>query len=62
MGKSSSLLALIVLHSNKLDTIFKKTQAVSLPLTTQNEIASSFFYLTSYIVEIFLKLLEIVSV
>lgn len=47
--KSSSLLALILLHSKKLEAVFEKPkQAVSLPLTTQNEIASS-FYLTSYI-------------
>lgn len=49
-GKSSSLLALNLSHSNKLETVFKKPkQAVSLPSTTRNEIASSFFYLTSYI-------------
>lgn len=49
MGKASSLLDLILLHSNKLETVFKKPkQAVSLPLTTWNEIASSFCSLTSY--------------
>lgn len=47
-GKPSNLLALILLHSNKLEAVFKKTkQAVSLSLTTQNEIAHS-FYLTFY--------------